>query len=50
MTDNLNLDTIKSNFYTKFNILKKTRNSFLKLFRKKLEEKRIEQIKNNLSL
>lgn len=40
---------IEADFREKFKLLKKTKDSFVKLFRKKLEEKKITEIKQKLS-
>ncbi|MDQ5954380.1 MAG: hypothetical protein QG583_308 [Patescibacteria group bacterium] len=42
------LRDLQNNYRTQFSILKKAKENLLKLFRKKLEEKKIEEIKNSL--
>jgi len=39
---------LQSTFHSKFDILKKAKNSLFKLFREKLEEKKIEEIKHGV--
>lgn len=42
------IKTIQDQFRNKLSILQKTKDGLLKLFRNKLEEKKIDQIKNSL--
>jgi hypothetical protein len=42
------LNKVKKEFNEKFTVLKKAKDSLFKLFRQKLEEKKIEEIKNNI--
>lgn len=40
---------LREDFYRKLNLLQKAKRSILGLFRKKLEEEKIQEIKNKLS-
>ena len=42
------LNLIRSEFLTKMGVLQKAKHSLIKLFRKKLEEKKLETIRNDL--
>ena len=44
-----NIKKLQSDFRSKFSVLKKAKADFLKLFRKKLEDKKLDEIKSNLA-
>lgn len=42
------LNSIRSEFRAKMSVLQKAKHSLMKLFRKKLEEKKLEDLRDNL--